>query len=221
MKIFPENASSYGAEIDFIFWLITSVVAVGSVVVIFLILYPLLTRNKYRTREQRYLKGNNFKQMRLIYLGIAILAIADFSFLFKEGPTWEKIEETLPENDLHVAVVGRQWMWEFVYPGPDGKLYTADDVKSINKLYVPVNGTVHLDIQSYDVIHSVFIPNARFKQDALPGRSIKRWVKMTKTGTYPLTCAEICGIGHANMKATIIVQTPEEFKKQLAKLYKK
>ena len=159
--------------------------------------------------------------MRLIYLGIAILAIADFSFLLKEGPTWEKIEETLLENDLHVAVVGRQWMWEFVYPGPDGKLYTADDVKVMNQLYVPVNAVVHIDIQSYDVIHSVFIPNARFKQDALPGRSIKRWVKMTKTGTYPLTCAEICGIGHTNMKATITVQTPREFKKTLTKLYKK
>ncbi len=221
MKIFPENASSYGAEIDFIFWLITAVVAVGSVVVIFLILYPLLTRSKYRTSEQRYLKGNNFKQMKLIYLGIAILAIADFSFLFKEGSTWKKIEETLPQEDLHVAVVGRQWMWEFVYPGPDGKLYTVDDVKSVNQLYVPVNVVVHMDIQSYDVIHSVFIPNARFKQDALPGRSIKRWIKLIKTGSFPLTCAEICGIGHANMKATITVQTPEEFQKTLAKLYKK
>ena len=221
MKIFPENASSYGAEIDFIFWLITAVVAVGSVVVIFLILYPLLTRNKNRTQEQRYLKGDNFKQMKLIYLGIVILAIADFSFLFKEGPTWEKIEETLPKEDLHVAVIGRQWLWEFVYPGPDGKLYTADDVKKINQLYLPVNGVVHMDIQAYDVIHSVFIPNARFKQDALPGRSIKRWVKMTKTGTYPLTCAEICGIGHANMKATITVQSAADFQKTLAKLYKK
>jgi len=129
--------------------------------------------------------------------------------------------ETLPQKDFHVAVIGRQWLWEIVYPGPDGKLYTADDVKKINQFYMPVNSVVHMDIQSYDVIHSVFIPHARFKQDALPGRSITRWVKMTKTGTYPLTCAEICGIGHANMKGTIIVQSQEDFKKTLTKLYKK
>jgi len=221
MKIFPDNASSYGAEIDFIFWLITAVAAVASVIVIFLILYPIITKNKNRSKEKQYLLGDNFKQMKLIYLGIFLLAIADFTFLLKEGPTWKKIEETLPEKDFHVAIIGRQWLWEIVYPGPDGKLYTSDDVKKINQMYIPVNAVVHMDLQSYDVIHSVFIPNARFKQDVLPGRNIKRWVKMTKTGIYPLTCAEICGIGHANMKAEIIVQTQEDFEKTLAKLYKK
>ncbi len=220
MNIFPENASSYGAEIDFIFWLITIVVAVAGVVVLFLVLYPIFNRKKDYTKEQRYLKGDNFKQLRWIYLGIVLLAIADFSFLFKEESTWTKIEETLPNKDLHIAVIGRQWMWEFVYPGPDGKLYTDDDVKAINQLHIPVNATVHMDIQAYDVIHSVFIPNARFKQDALPGRSITRWVKMTKTGEYPLTCAEICGIAHANMKATITVESEEDFNKTIAKLYK-
>ncbi len=221
MKIFPENASSYGGEVDFIFWLITGVVAVASVIVIFLLLYPVLTRRRKLTKTQRYQKGEGFRNLRLIYLGILLLAIADFFFLYKEGPTWTKIEETLPDKEFHVAIIGRQWLWEIVYPGPDGKLYTADDVKKINQFYMPVNSVVHMDIQSYDVIHSVFIPNARFKQDALPGRNITRWVKMTKTGTFPLSCAEICGIGHANMKATIIVQNKEDFKKTLTKLYKK
>lgn len=221
MKIFPENASSYGAEVDFIFWLITAVVAVAGIIVIFLMLYPIINRKKEYSNDKRYAKGNNFKQLRWIYLGIILLAIADFSFLIKEGPTWTKIEETLPDNEFHIAVIGRQWLWEFVYPGKDGKLYTADDVKKINQLYIPVDANVHMDIQAYDVIHSVFIPNARFKQDALPGRNITRWVKMTKTGYYPLTCAEICGIGHANMKANITVQSKEDFKKTLAKLYKK
>ena len=221
MKFFPENASSYGSDVDFIFWLITGVITVASIIVIFLILYPILTKNKTRTREERYKKGIGFKELKLIYLGIFLLAVADFYFLYQEGPIWSSIEESLPEKDLHVIVMGRQWLWEFTYPGPDGKLYTDDDVKSINQLYIPVNKTVHMDIQSYDVLHSVFIPNARFKQDALPGRNITRWVKMTKTGKFPLTCAEICGIGHANMKATITVLPEKDFEKQLAKLYKK
>ena len=221
MKIFPENASSYGADVDFIFWLITGVISLASLIVIFLILYPILTKKTKRTKNERYQQGIGFKNLKLIYLGVAILAIADFYFLFEEGPIWKKIEETLPEKEVHVIVMGRQWLWEFTYPGPDGKLYTADDVKTINKLYVPVNKNVHMDLQAYDVIHSVFIPNARFKQDALPGRNITKWVKMTKTGIYPLTCAEICGIGHANMKADIIVLSQEDYDKQIAKLYKK
>jgi cytochrome c oxidase subunit 2 len=221
MKIFPKNVSTYGAEIDFIFWLITGVAAIAAVIVIFLILYPLLTRKKNLSPEERYLKGDNFKQLKFVYIAIALMAIADFTFLILEGPTWTKIEQTLPEKDFHVAIIGRQWMWEVVYPGPDGKLYTADDVKQINKMYIPVNAVVHMDIQAYDVIHSVFIPHARFKQDALPGRNITRWVKIKETGTYPMTCAEICGIGHANMKGDIIVQSREDFEKTLAKLYKK
>ncbi len=221
MNLFPKNVSSYGDEVDFIFWLITGVVTVASVIVIFLMAYPLINRKKNYSKEERYMKGEGFQQLKWIYLGIALLAIADFTFLVKEGSTWKKIQQHLPEKDFHVAIIGRQWLWEIVYPGPDGKLYTADDVKKINKMYVPVNAVVHMDIQAYDVIHSVFIPHGRFKQDALPGRNIKRWIKFEETGTYPLTCAEICGIGHANMKADIIVQSEEEFQKTLAELYKK
>jgi len=220
MNFFPENASSYGSDVDFIFWLITGVIAVASIIVIFLIAYPILTKNKKRSRKERYIQGIGFKELKLIYLGIFLLAVADFYFLYQEGPIWTSIEETLPEKDLQIIVRGRQWLWEFTYPGPDGKLYTDDDVKSFNQLFLPVNKTIHMDIQSYDVIHSVFIPNARFKQDALPGRNITRWVKMTKIGEFPLTCAEICGIGHANMKATITVQSEKDFEKTLAKLYK-
>jgi len=221
MKLFPENASSYGGEVDFIFWLITGVITLAGIIVVFLVLYPLLTKNKKRDKRLKYVKGTSFKELKLIYLGVLLLALADFFFLYKEGPTWTKIEETLPKQDFQVVVMGRQWLWEFTYPGPDGKLYTADDVKSINRLYIPVDKVVHLDIQSYDVIHSVFIPNARFKQDALPGRNITRWIKMTKTGNFPLTCAEICGIGHANMKATVSVLSQKDFEKTMAKLYKK
>ncbi len=221
MQIFPENASSYGADIDFIFWLITGVIAVATIIVTILFLYPIITRKKNRTKEQMYLKGEGFKSLKLIYLGIFLLAIADFYFLYEEASIWNNIEETLPEKDLHVAVVGRQWMWEIVYPGPDGKLYTADDVSKYNQMNIPVNAVVHMDLQSYDVIHSLFIPNARFKQDVLPGRKITRWVKMTKTGTFPITCAEICGIGHSVMKANLIVQSQEDFDKTITNFYSK
>ncbi len=221
MKIFPENVSTYGSDIDFIFWLITGVVSVASIIVIYLLVYPLITNRKNRSKSERYLKGESFKQLKYIYVGILLLAIADFFFLYKEGKIWRSIQETLPDKEFHVAIIGRQWLWEFIYPGPDGKLYTADDVKKINQLYIPVNAVVHMDIQAYDVVHSVFIPHARFKQDALPGRKITKWVKITKTGTYPLTCAEICGIGHANMVANVHVLSKEEFNKKISELYKK
>jgi len=89
-----------------------------------------------------------------------------------------------------------------------------------NELHVPVNGVVHIDIKALDVLHSVFIPNIRLKQDALPGRTITRWFEATKTGEYDIVCAEICGLAHANMKGTLTVDSNKDFLAYLDEIYK-
>ncbi len=66
-------------------------------------------------------------------------------------------------------------------------------------------------LKSRDVIHSFFIPSARFKQDAVPGHSIPTWFKITRTGKYEIPCAELCGFGHSGMRGWLFVQTPEEY----------
>ncbi len=68
-----------------------------------------------------------------------------------------------------------------------------------------------LHLGSKDVIHSVFLPNLRFKQDAVPGREIVKWVQATKPGKYEIPCAELCGFGHSGMKGYLYVHTLEEF----------
>ena len=65
------------------------------------------------------------------------------------------------------------------------------------------------------MIHSVFIPTARFKQDAVPGREIVQWVEVTKPGKYEIPCAELCGFGHSGMKGYLFVHTPEEYQQWL------
>jgi len=221
MKIFPENVSDYGHQIDSLFWIITSVAGLASLIVLFLVFYPVLTRNKQRSKDEIYVKGRGFKQLKWIYLAIFIMAVADFSFLIIESDGWIKIEESLPQEEFHVAVVGKQWLWEVIYPGLDGKLYTADDIKKFNTLIVPKDAVVHIDLSAYDVLHSLFIPHARFKNDCLPGRKITRWVKFTQAGTYPMVCAEMCGIGHSRMIGKVVVLPQAKFQNELAKMYKK
>ena len=65
------------------------------------------------------------------------------------------------------------------------------------------------------MIHSVFIPAARFKQDAVPGREILQWVEVTKPGKYEIPCAELCGFGHSGMKGYLFVHTPEAYQQWL------
>src|SRR5205823_12007944 len=75
----------------------------------------------------------------------------------------------------------------------------------------PVNKTVRIILKSKDVIHSFFVPNLRYKQDAVPGHEIPIWFKATKPGTYEIPCAELCGFGHSGMRGWLYVQTPEEY----------
>jgi len=132
---------------------------------------------------------------------------------FMSASTWAKIKRHVPDTDFEVGVTAKQFNWEISYPGPDGKLGTDDDVKFDNDLHVPVHKVVRLVIASKDVIHSFFIPNMRFKQDAVPGRQITNWFEGTKPGKYELPCAELCGFGHSGMKGWLYVMTPDEYKK--------
>jgi len=73
-----------------------------------------------------------------------------------------------------------------------------------------------LDLKSADVLHSFFLPNARVKQDAVPGMKIPVWFRATEIGKYDLVCAELCGWGHYKMKGRLTVESREDFDKWLA-----
>ena len=225
LSIFPENVSTYGAEIDSLFYTITLFAGIAFFISIFLLIYPLI---KYRYKEGRVVEHNRgitHKQLKWVYIGMTLLACTDFYMLVAEHSTWVKIEEHIPEQvDFHVAVTGRQWNWMFTYPGKDGVLYTADDVivdQQNSELHLPVNKNIVFDLKAIDVLHSFFIPVTRLKQDVLPGRTISRWVNITKIGTYELNCAEICGVMHAKMRNFIVVEEEADFNKYINELYSK
>jgi cytochrome c oxidase subunit 2 len=111
-----------------------------------------------------------------------------------------------------VQVTAKQFNWEVLYPGPDGKFETDDDKMIENDLHVPVNEVVRVRLASKDVIHSFFVPQFRLKQDAVPGRVIEVWFQATKPGVYELPCAELCGFGHSGMLGHVTVQTAEDYK---------
>jgi cytochrome c oxidase subunit 2 len=135
---------------------------------------------------------------------------------FMSVSTWAKVKREVPPTDFELGVAAKQFNWAVSYPGPDGKLGSEDDVKFDNDIHVPVNKVVRLHISSDDVIHSVFIPNLRFKQDAVPGRTISGWFEATKPGKYELPCAELCGFGHSGMRGWVFVHTADDYAKWAA-----
>jgi cytochrome c oxidase subunit 2 len=107
-------------------------------------------------------------------------------------------------------VIGQQWAWSFVHPGPDGKLDTPDDIATVDELHIQTDTVYHFKLEARDVLHSFSVPVFRLKQDAVPGRIITGWFEATKTGTFDIQCAEICGIGHGVMAGRIVIETAEQ-----------
>ena len=99
-------------------------------------------------------------------------------------------------------VTGLQFAWLFNYPN--------SGVVS-GELHVPLGKDVQLNIAAQDVIHSFWVPQFRIKQDAIPGEETQLRFTPTKTGTYSVVCAELCGGYHGAMRTQLIVHTPEEY----------
>jgi cytochrome c oxidase subunit 2 len=133
------------------------------------------------------------------------------------GVLYASAERKLPPNGkaLPITVVGRQYIWQFVYPGAN----EADGLGapySYEELVVPTETTVSLDIVSADVVHSWWVPALGGKFQAVPGYHNYTWFKISKPGIYRGQCANLCGRGHARMIATVKAVPPAQFEAWLA-----
>ncbi len=212
MRWLPENVSTYGGDVDAVFSLIFWVTLGWFVVTLgtfaaFIVLY--------RRREGRgatYVVGERLREARWLLILCALVLVMDFWIDWRSAPAWAKVKGQFPPAELTIQVTGRQYFWEVVYPGPDGQFGTADDRQFTNEIHVPVGQPVRLLLNSRDVVHSLFAPNLRFKQDMVPGRLTGGWFEATKPGKYELPCAELCGIGHSVMNGWLYVHPPEEYR---------
>lgn len=203
----PANVSTYGAQIDALYHLILFITAA-----IFFLVQGALLLFIWRYRGSRpgratYTHGNT----RLEVIWTAVPSVIVIMLGFMSRGLWAQIKKEMPSPDVTVRVTGKQFNWEILYPGPDGKFGTADDYQIDNDLRVPVNKVVRVILSSHDVIHSFFVPQVRLKQDALPGRDIPAWFVVTKPGVYEIPCAELCGFGHSGMKGQLTVLSDSDY----------
>jgi cytochrome c oxidase subunit 2 len=209
LRWLPEDVSTYGREIDSLFYLIYYITAATFILVTVLMVVFLVMYREREGRRATYSHGNTTLEIIWTIVPAVILIVLSFMSV----NTWAKVKRLAPASDFEIQVTAKQFNWEIVYPGQDGKFGTQDDVKFDNDMHVPVNKVVRLHLTASDVIHSFFIPNLRFKQDAVPGRTILGWFEATKPGKYELPCAELCGFGHSGMKGWLFVHSAEEYAK--------
>jgi cytochrome c oxidase subunit 2 len=149
-------------------------------------------------------------------LEVAWTIIPTIIVLFGGGYSWKVLNEIEDKgsNPMTVDVFSQQYAWSFGYPGK-GYLYSQ------GVLHVPVNRTIQFKMHAQDVIHSFWVPQWRIKKDNVPGITTTAIVTPDKVGQYQLICTELCGFGHASMRAKVIVQPEAQFDKWVESLKEK
>ncbi|HET8639027.1 MAG TPA: cytochrome c oxidase subunit II [Solirubrobacterales bacterium] len=146
-------------------------------------------------------------------LEVAWTLIPTIIVLFGAGYSWSVLNdiEEKAQNPIKVQVFAQQFAWSFGYPGK-GNVWSNDE------LHVPLNRQVEFKMHAQDVIHSFWVPEWRIKKDAVPGITTTAVVTPDKAGTYQLICTELCGFGHATMRAKVVVEPPAKFREWVSTL---
>lgn len=163
-------------------------------------LWFLYKYNKKRNPVASDIEGNVVAEV--IWTVIpTILVFAMFWF----GWTGYKALRDAPENSMNISVEARMWSWKFIY----------DNERTSDKLYVPENTPIKLNMTSKDVIHSFYAPAFRIKMDTVPGMMTYVWFYSGEPAQYEILCAEYCGLRHSYMLSKIIVLPKDEFEQWL------
>ncbi|MFC9352160.1 cytochrome c oxidase subunit II [Arthrobacter sp. NPDC057013] len=167
--------------------------------------------------------------LEVFYLTIPLFMVLVF-FYFTDRDQ-QAIDDRSQPADVVVDVRGKQWAWDFNYK--KGQVITEDlheagvqahlTGEAINKdklptLYLPVNKSVDLELNSRDVIHSFWVPAFLQKRDMIPGKTNYIRFTPTKEGTYDGKCAELCGEYHSEMLFRVKVVSESEFQAHMNQL---
>jgi cytochrome c oxidase subunit 2 len=199
----PPQVSTVASEVDFLFYLILGISTFFFVLIVALMMIFII---KYRRRPGHEVEESPSHNTAL-EITWTVIPVIIVIIIFVVGFKGFLNMVTPPANAYEVLVEGQKWNWEFTYPNG----YVDPN------LHVPVDRPVRLVMKSSDVIHSLFIPAFRIKNDVVPGRYSKAWFEATQPGEYDLFCAEYCGTSHSNMIAKVIVHPAGEFESWLLK----
>ena len=182
-------------------------------------------RRKNDTGYPRQLSYN--LPIEIFYTAIPLVLVLVF---FSFNNTVEKSLNTPVDSEVVVDVRAKQWAWDFNYSYQGQEKYFAGEQarlpvdgsggvqESLPTLYLPVNKTVTLELNSRDVIHSFWVPAFLQKLDMIPGRTNYIYLTPQVEGTFDGKCAELCGEYHSEMLFNVKVVSEAEFKAQLAQL---
>ena len=186
---------------------------------------------RFRYREDRraaYEPENNRLELWLTILTAVGVAVMLTPGLF----VWNQYV-TVPEGAAELEAVGQQWQWSYRLPGEDGVLGTTDP-KNISddnpfgmnpddpngrddvliedsEVHIPIDKPLKVLLRSKDVLHDFYVPQFRAKMDIVPGMVTYFWFTPIRTGTFDVLCFELCGVGHHDMRGSVVVESESAY----------
>jgi cytochrome c oxidase subunit 2 len=227
----PPNVSSYGGDVDNLFYIILGFTAFFFVLTEGILVYAMYRYAHRPGTKVLYIHGNH----RLELLWTLVPAALLLFIAFAQISVWDRIkyQSSMPNPDQVVQVTAKQWEWRIRYPAqlpktPTGKEWAEapeiDDLHVLNELHTWKGAKVRIWLKTQDVIHSFGLPNLRLMQDALPGKTIPMWFEATDSNVHwtaadrleedqeagkhwEIACKELCGGGHYRMRGRLYVHS--------------
>ena len=198
----PATASEQADRIDGVFWYVTIICSAIFAVVAAVLVYALI---RFRAAPGDDSDGppiHGHTGLEIAWTAVPFLLVT--SMAIYSAIVLARNDRT-GSHPLRVDVTAQQFAWSFKYPGQNNVSTTV--------LRLPVHRPVRLTLRALDVIHSFWVPQFSQKQDAVPGIETHLTITPTKVGTYPIICTELCGLGHAAMRSTVMVMSQKDFEK--------
>ena len=200
--LWPPLASAHAGEIDLLFIALMALVfLLAAPVFVLLIVFAIRYRQGCAVDRTERVNRKLWVEVSWSVIPFALTLV----FFFWAAQLYAELQHP-PDDALPIDVVARQWMWKTQHPGGQ---------REINELHVPAGRPVHLSMTSEDVIHSLYFPALRIKQDVLPGRTTSLWFEADEPGDYHLLCTEFCGTAHSEMRGRIVVMVPAAYERWL------
>lgn len=156
----------------------------------------------YRYNQKKNPKATQVKDSVALELTWTIIPLILVLGMFYYGYVGWIPMKTPPSEGIEVTANARMWSFNFRY----------ENGRVSDKLYVPVDTAIIINLNALDVLHSFYIPAFRIKEDMVPGLANNRtWFQATKTGTYTIFCSEYCGLQHSYMLSEVVVMETDEF----------
>ena len=198
IKLFPEQASRFAADVDALYFFIVATSAFFALAVSVAVVYFGI---RYRRRHAGEI-GARIEGSLPLELTWSVIPAVISMVMFGWGASSFFHMRTPPADAMQVYAVGKQWMWKFQHP---------EGQREINELHVPKGRPIKVRISSEDVLHSLYFPSFRTKIDAIPGRYTELWFEATEVGRFHIFCAEYCGTNHSGMIGTVVVMEPADY----------